>query len=569
MIEVTEVSIAQLRAALEAGQTTAVELVQAYHARIDAYDGLDTPTQLNALVVRNPDALKEAHASDARRARGEALGPLDGIAYTAKDSYLVKGLSAASGSPAFKDLTAHRDAFTIERLRAAGAICLGKTNMPPMANGGMQRGVYGRAQSPYNAHYLTAPFASGSSNGAGTATAASFAAFGLAEETWSSGRGPASNNGLCAYTPSRGVISVRGNWPLTPTMDVVVPFARTMADLLDVLDVIVADDADTRGDLWRLQPWVPIPAASLVRPAAYSELAASAEALAGKRFGVPRMFINQDEHAGSSAAPGIGGPTGQRIHTRPSVIALWEAARKALEAAGAEVVEVDFPLVSNCEGDRPGAPTVYNRGMVSPEFLHHELWDLSAWAFDDFLQANGDPTLNRLVDVDGPQIFPHDPGTLPNREGDLAAGMDEYVRMAERGITPWDQISTLADGLRGLEQTRKLDLEDWMDQLGLDAVLFPTVADVGPADADVNPASADIAWSNGVWVANGNLAIRHLGVPTVTVPMGVMADIGMPVGLTFASRAYDDSALLRIAAAFESTGCKRMVPPRTPPLSQR
>ena len=569
MIEVTEVSIAQLRAALEAGQTTAVELVQAYHARIDAYDGLDTPTQLNALVVRNPAALKEAHASDARRARGEALGPLDGIPYTAKDSYLVKGLSAASGSPAFKDLTAHRDAFTIERLRAAGAICLGKTNMPPMANGGMQRGVYGRAQSPYNAHYLTAPFASGSSNGAGTATAASFAAFGLAEETWSSGRGPASNNGLCAYTPSRGVISVRGNWPLTPTMDVVVPFARTMADLLDVLDVIVADDADTRGDLWRLQPWVPIPAASLVRPAAYAELAASAEALAGKRFGVPRMFINQDEHAGSSAAPGIGGPTGQRIHTRPSVIALWEAARKALEAAGAEVVEVDFPLVSNCEGDRPGAPTVYNRGMVSPEFLHHELWDLSAWAFDDFLQANGDPTLNRLVDVDGPQIFPHDPGTLPNREGDLAAGMDEYVRMAERGITPWDQISTLADGLRGLEQTRKLDLEDWMDQLGLDAVLFPTVADVGPADADVNPASADIAWSNGVWVANGNLAIRHLGVPTVTVPMGVMADIGMPVGLTFAGRAYDDSALLRIAAAFESTGCKRMVPPRTPPLSQR
>ncbi|MCQ3823109.1 hypothetical protein JEG40_12180, partial [Streptococcus agalactiae] len=82
----------------------------------------------------------------------------------------------------------------------------------------------------------------------------SFAAFGLAEETWSSGRGPASNNGLCAYTPSRGVISVRGNWPLTPTMDVVVPYARTMADLLEVLDVVVADDPDPRGDLWRLQP---------------------------------------------------------------------------------------------------------------------------------------------------------------------------------------------------------------------------------------------------------------------------------------------------------------------------
>ena len=567
MIEVTEVSIAQLRAALEAGHTTAVALVQAYLARIEAYDAPGTPTALNAVVVRNPAALDEARASDARRARGETLGPLDGIPYTAKDSYLVKGLTAASGSPAFADLVAYRDAFTIERLRAAGAICLGKTNMPPMANGGMQRGVYGRAESPYNAHYLTAPFASGSSNGAGTATAASFAAFGLAEETWSSGRGPASNNGLCAYTPSRGVISVRGNWPLTPTMDVVVPFARTMADLLEVLDVIVADDPDTRGDLWRMQPWVSIPAASSVRPAAYPALAATAEALAGKRFGVPRMYINADPDAGTSEHPGIGGPTGQRIITRPSVMELWQQARRALEAAGAEVVEVDFPLVSNCEGDRPGAPTVFNRGLVSPAFLHHELWDLTAWAFDDFLQANGDPTLNRLADVNGPLIFPHDPGTLPNREGDLAAGMDEYVRMAQRGITPWDQIPTVPDGLSGLEHTRRVDLEDWMGDLGLDAVIFPTVADVGPADADVNPASADIAWSNGVWVANGNLAIRHLGVPTVTVPMGIMADIGMPVGLTFAGRAYDDSALLRFGAAFESLGSKRRVPPRTPPLA--
>ncbi|AOZ50453.1 amidase [Chromobacterium vaccinii] len=568
MIEVTELSIAELRAALESGRTTAVELVKAYLARIEAYDGPATETRLNAVVVRNPDAIQEAEASDARRARGETLSPLDGIPYTAKDSYLVKGLTAASGSPAFKDLVAQHDAFTIARLRAAGAICLGKTNMPPMANGGMQRGCYGRAESPYNANYLTAPFASGSSNGAGTATAASFAAFGMAEETWSSGRGPASNNGLCAYTPSRGVISVRGNWPLTPTMDVVVPYARTMADLLEVLDVIVADDPISRGDLWRLQPWVKIPKASEVRPDSYPGLLAQPDMLKGKRFGIPRMYINKDELAGTSETPGIGGPTGQRIHTRASVIDLWEAARQALEAAGAEVIEVDFPLVSNCEGDRPGAPTVFNRGIVSPEFLNDELWELSGWAFDEFLRANGDPKLSKLADADGPKIFPHDPGTLPNREGDLAAGMDEYVNMAKRGLKPYDRIESVPDGLHGLEMTRKLDLEDWMDALKLDAVLFPTVADVGPADADVNPSSADIAWSNGIWVANGNLAIRHLGVPTVTVPMGVMADIGMPVGLTFAGRAYDDNALLRFAGAFEATGNKRIIPPRTPPLGQ-
>lgn len=570
MIDVVELSIADLRAALESGHTTSVDLVRAYLARIAAYDGPETPTALNAVVVANPDAIAEAEASDARRAADQTLGPLDGIPYTAKDSYLVRGLTAASGSPAFADLVAQRDAFTIERLRAAGAICLGLTNMPPMANGGMQRGLYGRAESPYNEDWLTAPFASGSSNGSGTATAASFAAFGLGEETWSSGRGPASNNGLCAYTPSRGVISVRGNWPLVPTMDVVVPHTRTMADLLEVLDIVVADDHETRGDFWRAQPWIDLPAASAVRPDSYRALAPTdpAATLAGRRIGVPRMYINADPQAGTCENPGIGGPTGRRIETRASVIALWEAARHDLEAQGATVVEVDFPVVSNYEGDRPGAPTIITRGFVTPEFLHREIVDLSAWSWDDFLGANGDPALSTLADVDGSRIFPHPEGALPDRYtgfDDDIAEYPEHVR--QHPVSGLTDIPELEAGLHGLERTRRVDLEEWMDGLGLDAVVFPAVADVGPADMDVNPASADLGWRNGVWIANGNLAMRHLGIPSVTVPMGVMADIGMPVGLTFIGRAYDDTRLLELAAAYEATGDRRTAPPRTPRLS--
>lgn len=569
MIDVVEAGIADLRAALESGETTAVELVRAYLARIAAYDGPDTATALNAVVVPDPTAIAEAEASDARRAAGDVRGPLDGIPYTAKDSYLVRGLTAAAGSPAFADLVAQRDAFTIERLREAGAICLGLTNMPPMANGGMQRGLYGRAESPYNADFLTAPFASGSSNGSGTATAASFAAFGLGEETWSSGRGPASNNGLCAYTPSRGVISVRGNWPLVPTMDVVVPHTRTMADLLEVLDIIVADDPDTRGDFWRAQPWVEVPSASAVRPGSYRDLAGAEprEALAGRRIGVPRMYVNADPEAGTADSPGIGGPTGQRIDTRASVIALWEAARHDLEAQGATVVEVDFPVVSNYEGDRPGAPTIATRGFVTPEFLHREIVDLSAWAWDDFLRANGDPALGSLADVDGATIFPHPEGALPDRYTGFDDDIAEYPEHVRRHpVAGFADIPELEDGVRGLELTRRVDLEEWMDGLDLDAVAFPAVADVGPADMDVNPASADLGWRNGVWIANGNLAMRHLGIPSVTVPMGVMADIGMPVGLTFIGRAYDDTRLLALATAFEATGDRRQAPPRTPPL---
>jgi amidase len=566
---VVEASIGRLRAALEAGEVTSEELVRLYLERIEKYDS--TGICLNALVVMNPEAMAEAKASDERRANATVLGPLDGVPYTAKDSYQVRGLTVAAGSPAFRNLVAQRDAFTIERLRAGGAILIGLTNMPPMANGGMQRGSYGRAESPYNAEYLTAAFASGSSNGSGTATAASFAAFGLAEETWSSGRAPASNNALCAYTPSRGVISVRGNWPLVPTMDVVVPHTRTMDDLLEVLDVVVADDSETRGDFWRVQPWIPLPKASDVRPDSYLHLAvpdnaAAGRVLAGKRFGIPRMYINADPEAGTAPAPGIGGPTGQRIDTRASIIELWHAARRDLAAAGAEVIEVDFPVVSNYEGDRPGAPTIATRGLVSPDYLRREILDLSAWAWNDFLDANGDPHLNHLADVDGAAIFPAPDGSLPDRYHGFDDDISDYPAwIRDNGVPSLTGIPHLQAGLLGLEETRRLDLEEWMDGLGLDAVVFPAAADVAPADADRSEASADLAWRNGVWVSNGNLVPRHLGIPTVTVPMGIAADIAMPVGLTFAGRAYSDTSLLQLAAAFEATGSRRVPPPRTSP----
>lgn len=243
---ILEKSLVELRTALDAGAITSVELVAQYLNRVAFYDRHGIT--LNAIPILSSTVFAEARAADDRRARGQALGPLDGIPYTAKNSYKAKGLTVAAGSPAFVDLVATDDAFTIAQLRKAGAILLGLTNMPPMANGGMQRGVYGRAESPYNADFLTAAFGSGSSNGSGTATGASFAAFGLGEETWSSGRAPASNNGLCAYTPSRGIISTRGNWPLVPTMDVVVPHTRTMTDMLTVLDTVVADDPVFRGN---------------------------------------------------------------------------------------------------------------------------------------------------------------------------------------------------------------------------------------------------------------------------------------------------------------------------------
>ena len=157
----------------------------------------------------------------------------------------------------------------------------------------MQRGLYGRAESPYNGDYLTSAFGSGSSNGSGTATAASFAAFGLGEETWSSGRGARlEQRALRLHALARRHLGAR-QLAAGPHDGVVVPHTRTMADLLEVLDVLVADDTETRGDFWRAQPWRPAgcgrrrPRRSMSR----SRRGRGIRLSSGRRFGVPAMYL--------------------------------------------------------------------------------------------------------------------------------------------------------------------------------------------------------------------------------------------------------------------------------------
>ncbi len=547
-----EASIADVLEALAAGRTTSVELTARCLSRIGAFDR--SGPRLNAVPVLNPRALEEAAASDRRRREGSA-GPLEGVPFTVKDSYMVKGLTVASGSPAFAKLVARRDAFTVQRLREAGAVLVGKTTMPPMADGGMQRGLYGRAESPYNPEYLAAAYASGSSNGSGVATAANLAVFGMGEETVSSGRSPASNNALCAYTPSRGIISIRGNWPLFPTRDVVVPHTRTMADLLAVLDVIVADDPEARGDFWREQSVIRLPAPSEHRPDDYRTLA-DPDALRGKRLGIPRMYLGRDPEF--------------PIRVRPSVLALWEAARERLAALGAEVVEVDFPLIEQYEGRTPGGEELARLGVLPEGWMDREFNEILAYGWDDFLRANRDPNCSSLAEVDPDLIFPVPRGSLPDRYEEVADYADRYrsvVALARAGLSRPAELPGFADALRTLERLRKELFEDWLAARGLDAVVFPAAADVAPASADLEPDAADRAWANGVFFSNGNYALRHLGIPSVTVPMGAMADIGMPVGLTFAGAAYGDAELLAYGAAFEAASPARPVPAHAPALA--
>ncbi|WP_269453694.1 amidase [Pseudoclavibacter sp. 13-3] len=541
--DVVEKSISELLTALENGEVTSVDIVCAYLNRIAYYDR--TGICLHAVPVINPDCLREAAASDRRRRAGDA-GPLEGVPFTIKDSYKARGLTVASGSPALADLVATEDAASVAQLRAAGAVLLGKTNMPPMAAGGVQPGVYDYARSPYHPEYLTAAYGSGSSNGSGTATGASMCAFGMGEETVSSGRSPASNNALVAYTPSRGVLSLRGNWPLRPTCDVVVPHTRSVHDLTLLLDVLAVKDPETVGDFWREQHVVELPAPEDVLHHPVSRDRPTG--LDGQRIGVPKMYIGEDSI--NPDAPAI----------RASVRELWDRAADDLRALGAEVVEVDFPVVSNYEEDRPGAQGLPARGLVPDTWRAIEGDTLTAMALDSFLRVNGDPNLSSWADVDGDSVFPLEDEPVPLWVTRTRGGFD-WQRLAEfvkQGLpAAYDDVPGITQLLTGLEQARRDDLEQWMADEHLDLIVFPAAGDVGRDDLFQRPESLAAASRNGVAYSNGNRVLRHLGIPTVTVPMGVMSDIRMPVGLTFAGPAYSDDRLLDAAAAYEQATQRR------------
>lgn len=559
---VVEAGLEQIQTALASGTITCVQLVAEYLRRISIYDCRGP--SLNSIPVINPHVFAEAAASDDRRATGAVLGPLDGIPYTAKDSYKVQGLTVANGAAAFENLVANEDAFTIQALRAAGAVLIGKTNMPPMAAGGMQRGLYGRAESPYNPSFLAAAFASGSSNGSAVSTAASFAAFGLGEETVSSGRSPASNNAVVAYTPSRGNISIRGNWPLYSLCDVVVPHTRSVSDLFGLLDVIAQPDSVSKGDFWRHQTLVPLPQPWEDGPSSFYRLREEPH-FQKLRVAIPELFTRNSN---------TGGDDIDGVYVSDAVRDLWDGARLDLESLGIEVISVpDFPVLTEYEKyahigseDKLGLPKNWKQV---------ERAQLPALAWHEFLQDNNDPNIKSLEGIPAQHIWPFSDKSDPQvrffkaENAVLWDSLSRYVSelgAQEPPVSTQYQFPGLKKALTAVEALRKALLEDWMAANGVDFVVFPAAGDVGHADADVCLENAQHAWTNGVKYSNGNQALRHLGIPSITVPMGVMADKSMPVGLTIIGKAYDDVRILRLGYLYEQASKRRTTPILTPNL---
>lgn len=287
--------------------------------------------------------------------------------------------------------------------------------------------------------------------------------------------------------------------------------------MLAILDLLTAVDPIQDGDFWREQKHVSIP--PVQRPRSFLELKESGRgSLRGKRIAVPSMFIGGED---SKAKPFV---------ICQDVINLWERAKADLEGAGATVIETDFPLVSNYEDDAAsGIPN--NVVGIDPEWNTKERGQLVAYLWDDFLIANGDPNYPSLSTVDGANMFPRPKGYIPDKYIEVK-NMMNYPDLVEfagdrKGKSIWE-LDGIAKALPALEAQRKRDLEDWMVLGDIDLVVFPSCGDVGRADVDTNDESARHALQNGVKYATGNRAIRHMGVPTCSVPMGTMERTRMP-----------------------------------------
>ena len=238
---IEDTTIAQIHDAMRTGHLTCRALVDAYLRRIEAYD--KNGPALNALVVVNPDARREADELDRRFAQDGMTGPLHCIPTIVKDNFETIGLQSAAGSLALEGFVSNKDAFLVKRMKQAGAIVLAKSNMAEWAFSPYETVnsiLPGYTRNPYALDRVTA----GSSGGTAASVAANLGAVGLGSDTGNSIRGPSSHNALVGIRSTMGLTSRAGVIPLSLLADIAGPMTRTVQDAATVFQVIVGEDPD-------------------------------------------------------------------------------------------------------------------------------------------------------------------------------------------------------------------------------------------------------------------------------------------------------------------------------------
>ena len=496
--DLDEITLTELQEGMKSGKYSARSVSERYLKRIEAID--KGGPAVNSVIELNPDALAIADALDRERKAHGPRGPLHGIPVLIKDNIATRDrMQTTAGSLALVGSVPPKDAFVAKKLREAGAVILGKTNLSEWANirsSHSTSGWSGRGGQTHNPYVLDRN-PCGSSSGSGAAVAANLCALAIGTETDGSIVCPANANGIVGIKPTLGLVSRAGIIPIAHSQDTAGPMARTVTDaaiLLGALAGMDGDDAATMasrsgGTSWRA-------------PAEYTTFL-DPRGLAGARLGVVRKLCGFHD----------------------AVDQVMNDAIDELKRQGATVVDpADITTLDQLTG-------------LEDQVLLTELKaDLNR-----YLAQLGDATpVHNLQDVIEFNAQHHEK-EMP------FFGQDLFLKAQEKGSLYGKEYLDALDKSKTLMSEQGIDAV--MDQFKLDALVAPTGGPAGltdhiDGDHDLGGSSTPAAVA---------------GYPHIAVPMGFV--FGLPVGISFFGRAWSESTLLKLAFAFEQATQHRR-PPR-------
>jgi amidase len=523
--DLLEVTIPTLHRYYAQHRYTVTQVVRWHLQRIQRYNGnyraVETILQAQALAAAAQEDAQPV-ASPARRAA------LWGVPIVVKANTSIQGQVTTDGWSGFTiaghELIAPRDASVVQRLRAAGAIIIGHTNMPDFANSDTNRSSsFGRTGNAYDVRFSPG----GSSGGTVTAVTSNMAVLGNGTDTGNSIRMPSATSAVIGVFPTRGLVSIAGIAPLDWLLDNTGPIARTVTDAAIALSVMAGEDAlDART----------IGSAANAQPAPYTHYLRT-DALKGKRLGVPAFILN------GAGIPFHGIPADvseesaedlarhSAIALQPSTRAAFMRAVQELRDAGATVIFDDAILPDDfARGARRVATYAYVR--EGTEHFLHDFGPSQYRSVDDYEQALGTPLADPII-----------------------GGEADFARIGGLTITqrPIESDPSAEANYYGPRRQMLQRYLDTMDRLHLDGYVYPAIQ-MPPVDETMpqNGGLSDGPHSATSWV-------NMIGVPAVVVVGGFYPG-GLPFGLEISARPWKDGDLLGFAYAWEQATHHRHPP---------
>jgi Asp-tRNA(Asn)/Glu-tRNA(Gln) amidotransferase A subunit family amidase len=502
---------------------TVTQVTQWYLDRIARYDGIYRAVE----TVMRKEALAAAAREDAQPP-GAAHGPLWGIPIVVKANTSIEGQVTTDGWAGFtlpgKELIAPRDAQVVAKLKAAGAIIIGHTNMPDFANSdGSRSSSFGRTGNAYDVRFSPG----GSSSGTVTAVTANMAMLGTGTDTANSIRMPAATSAVVGVFPTRGLVSIAGIAPLDWMLDNTGPIARTVTDAAIALSAMQGPDpldlvtAQAPADAQRG------PYTSFLKPGS----------LKGKRFGVPAFMLKG---------------TSTPFHGTPANVPEWAAQKRIADRFLPLEEPTRIAFLKNLDELRAAGATIVMDDTILPDAFVAMVSRIGTYPYvrdgmQRFLKNFGPPQYHSIEDYMKAVGQPIGANVIGEGIGSSHMG---GVTLYQRDLETDPEAEANVYGPRRKAIAMYLET---MDRLKLDAYVYPPIQ-MPPPDETLpqNGEVSDGPHSDTGWV-------NMLGVPAVVVSGGFYPG-GLPVGLEFSGRPWRDGDLLGIAYGFEQATHHRHPP---------